>query len=169
MKFFMAKQTESTNTLEFLDTRIIIAMNSDDALAKYKELFNITDTDKIICKEVKEGSISFTLPVDKFTVKYPNTVKTITIRSVVDDTIISGYLIAKIPAMATLKEEEVLEYLYRGNIERYNKTIQAAQKDEAIRLSLRRLRQAIPFDRLVIDTGAKNMIVPINSNYVIED
>lgn len=172
MKFFMAKQAEITNKLEFMETKIVIAKDQEEAMEKYKSLLGIAEEEtsfKIICKEVKEGSISFTVPIDKFVVQYPENVKTVTVRCLSEDMVISGYLIAEIPAKASLKEEEILEYMYRGNIERYNETLLAARNDEKIRLSLRRLRQAIPYHRLVIDTGTKNVIVPINSNYVIED
>lgn len=171
MKFFVAKQVNTAGNLEFKDVKIMIAKTNEEAIEKYNDTDegDVDQSYTLICKEVKEGVISFNVPVDKFVVKYPDSVKSITVHSVADDTIISGYLIAEIPAMASLKEEEILEYMYRGNIERYNNTILAAQNDERIRLSLRRLRQAIPFHRLVIDTGIKNVIVPINSNYVVEE
>lgn len=172
MKFFMAKQTEVTNKLEFVETKIVIAKNKEEAMEKYKNIIGESASSasfKIICKEVKEGAITFTVPIEKFTVQYPESVSIVTVRCLSDDTVFSGYLIAEIPAQASLNEEEILEYMYRGNIERYNETIEAAKSDERIRLSLRRLRQAIPFKRLVIDTGTKNIIVPINSNYVIEE
>ena len=172
MKFFMAKQKEETNNLEFAEVKIVIAKDKEDALQQYRASIGSVEENskiKIVCKEVKEGSISFSIPVDRFSVQYPASVKPITVRCVSEDTIISGYLIAEIPAEACLREEEILEFMYRGNIERYNATLLEAQHNEKIRLNLRRLRQAIPFHRLVIDVGTKNVIVPLHSNYVVEE
>lgn len=169
MKYFITKSVYENDDLIFRNSRVVIASNEEEAVSQYSKLMGeCNDNEKLICREVYNGNVGLVLPTDKFRVQYPESATGITIRCKKDNTLISGILIAEIPASVCLSESQILEFLYRGNIERYNEAILAAETDEKVRINLRKLRQAIPYDRLVIDTGVRNVAVPLTPDFVVE-
>lgn len=169
MKYFIAKSFCKDDDYVLKNARVVIAATKDDAVEQYyKFAGECEDEELLVCQEVYHGSIGLTLCTDKFRVQYPESASGITVRNKKDNSLISGILIAEIPASVSLTEAQILEFFYRGNIERYNEAILAAETDERVRINLRKLRQAIPYARLVIDTGNRNVAVPLTPDFVVE-
>lgn len=170
MKYLIAKrEVNKEGTIVFSDARVVIASEKIQAERIYVNKYSDAgEGQELVILPVTRGMINIQMPVDIFKIHYPKTAQGACIKDITTNTVYAGIIVATIPKGARPSEEEILEFYYRGNIEKYEKSINEAKDDEQKRINLRRMREAIPYDRIVLDVGNKNMVFPMHSNYVLE-
>lgn len=174
MKFFTARiNKDKRDGIHIMNPTTVVAETEEEAIASYKDLKSnltedeITDTE-IICKPVDRGMVQLSIEVEKFKACYPEDVQVISVLDKKRGVHLTGFKVAIIPAKVFPTQEDILEYYYRGNLVRYKSDLKKAETDPEVRKRLRILRQAMPWDRLVLDVGYKNDVIPMTDDFVIE-
>lgn len=168
MKYLVAKINPDINKKICLDDpKNVEADNIEESKAMYCEVSGTDDDCKLVSYPIIDGIATISFQTDNFRNCYGKDVRGIAVEDLKKNKIYAGILLNVIKAGVAPTEDEILEYYYRNNHEKYVADINSAIDDAAVQLNLRRIRKAIPWDRYVVDTGYYNVIIPITSNFAI--
>lgn len=168
MKYFVSTINDDLRDEIHFKKPLVVTADKDEKAEKIYRTLHETD-DSVIVYPVVDGMVDITMQVDNFRVGYSKDTKVVTVCDKRTNKTYVGVLINIIKAGETPTEEEILEYYYRGNVNKYRRDLEASKLNNAIRLNLRRIRKAIPWDRWVVDVGYHQVIIPITENYQVMD